>query len=75
MGFSPEFERYTLEGNEDAIINLQSQKLNAGYYFTSSNKQNAWGALVGVAHQEISFNPGSYFWIYSVGLNWELRFR
>ncbi|MDP2069208.1 MAG: YaiO family outer membrane beta-barrel protein [Lutibacter sp.] len=75
MGFSPEFERYTLEGNEDAIINLQSQKLNVGYYFTSSNKQNAWGALVGVAHQEISFKPGSYFWIYSVGLNWELKFR
>jgi YaiO family outer membrane protein len=75
MGFSPEFERFSLEGNEDAIINLQSQKFNAGYYFTSSNKQNAWGAILGIAHQEISFKPGSYFWIYSVGLNWELKFR
>lgn len=75
MGFSPEFERFSLEGNEEAIIHLQSQKLNAGYYFTSSNKQNAWGALLGVAHQEIKFNRGNYFWIYSVGLNWEIRFR
>ncbi len=75
MGFSPEFERFSLAGNEDAIIKLKSQKLNAGYYFTSSDKQNAWGILFGVAHQEISFKPGSYFWIYSIGLNWDLKFR
>jgi len=75
MGFSPEFERFSLEGNEEAIIDLQSQKLNVGYYFTSSNKQNAWGTQLGVTHQEINFNPGNYFWIYSVGINWELKFR
>ncbi|NEW79750.1 MAG: YaiO family outer membrane beta-barrel protein [Gelidibacter sp.] len=75
MGFSPEFERFSLGGNEETIIDLQSQKFNFGYYFTSSNKQNAWGTLLGVTHQEISFNPGNYFWIYSIGLNWELKFR
>ncbi|OGS74672.1 MAG: hypothetical protein A3F91_13095 [Flavobacteria bacterium RIFCSPLOWO2_12_FULL_35_11] len=75
MGFSPEFERFSLEGNEETIIDLQSQKLNVGYYFTSSNKQNAWGTQFGVTHQEISFNQGNYFWIYSIGLNWELKFR
>lgn len=75
MGFSPEFERFSLGGNEETIIDLKSQKLNAGYYFTSSNKQNAWGAQFGITHQEISFNPGNYFWIYSIGLNWALKFR
>lgn len=75
MGFSPEIDRFEFEGNEDAIIDLQSQKFNVGYYFTSSNKQNAWGALLGVTHQEISFDQGNYFWIYSIGLNWELKFK
>ena len=75
MGFSPEIDRFQFEGNEEAIIDLQSQKFNVGYYFTSSNKQNAWGAQFGVTHQEISFDPGNYFWIYSIGLNWALKFR
>ncbi|HEY9168964.1 MAG TPA: YaiO family outer membrane beta-barrel protein [Lutibacter sp.] len=75
MGFSPEIDRFNFEGHEDAIIELQSQKFNVGYYFTSSNKQNAWGTQLGVTHQEISFNPGNYFWIYSIGLNWKLKFR
>lgn len=75
MGFSPEIDRFQFEGNEDAIIDLQSQKFNVGYYFTSSNKQNAWGTQFGVTHQEISFDPGNYFWIFSIGLNWELKFR
>lgn len=75
MGFSPEIDRFQFEGNEDAIIDLQSQKFNVGYYFTSSNKQNTWGTQIGVTHQEISFDPGNYFWIYSIGLNWALKFR
>jgi len=75
MGFSPEIDRFNFGGNENAIIDLQSQKFNVGYYFTSSNKRNAWGTQFGVTHQEISFDPGNYFWIYSVGLNWELKFR
>ncbi|MFA5296945.1 MAG: YaiO family outer membrane beta-barrel protein [Lutibacter sp.] len=75
MGYSPETYIFEFGGNEDTVIDLQSQKLNAGYYFTSSNKQNAWGAQLGVTHQEISFNPGNYFWIYSIGVSWELKFR
>jgi YaiO family outer membrane protein len=75
MAYSHEIDRFIVEVNEEAIIELQSQKLNVGYYFTSKNKQNAWGAQFGITHQEISFDPGNYFWIYSVGLNWELKFR
>lgn len=75
IGFSPEIYRFEFQGNENAIVNLKSQKLNVGYFFTSKNNKNAWGVQTGVSHQEISFNPGSYFWIYSVSLSWNLRFR
>lgn len=75
MGFSPDIYRFDFEGNEDEIINLKSQKLNFGYYFTSQNNKNAWGIQAGISHQEISFDPGSYFWIYSFGVSWDIKFR
>lgn len=75
IGFSPELYRFNFEGNEDAIINLESQKINFGYYFTSKSKQNAWGTQLGISHQEISFNPGNFFWVYSLGVSWELKFK
>ncbi|RLD25796.1 MAG: hypothetical protein DRI75_12820, partial [Bacteroidetes bacterium] len=59
----------------NAIINLQSQKLNLGYYFTSKNSKNSWGMQGGVSHQEISFDLGNYFWIYSFSLSWQVKFR
>ena len=75
IGFSPEVYRFNFNGNENSIVKLKSQKLNFGYYFTSKNNRNAWGFQAGISHQEIVFNPGSYFWIYSLGLSWDLRFR
>ncbi|WP_367754394.1 YaiO family outer membrane beta-barrel protein [Flavobacterium sp. WC2430] len=75
MGFSPEINQFNFSGNETAIVDLKSQKLNLSYNFTSKNKQNAWGTQFGVAHQEISFDQGNYFWIYSLAVSWDLRFR
>ncbi len=75
MGFSPDIYRFNFDGNENSIINLNSQKFNLGYYFTSKNNKNSWGVQAGVSHQEISFDPGNYFWIYSFGLSWDLKFR
>ncbi|MBQ0767831.1 MAG: YaiO family outer membrane beta-barrel protein [Bizionia sp.] len=75
MGFSPEVYRFDFDGNEDIIVDLKSQKLNLGYYFTSGNNKNGWGVQAGVSHQEISFDPGSYFWIYSLSLSWDIKFR
>lgn len=75
MGFSPEFFRFEFQGNENTIVNLQSQKFNLAYFFTTHKNKNAWGVRTEVAHQEISFDPGSYFWIYSLALSWEIRFR
>jgi YaiO family outer membrane protein len=75
MGFSPDIYRFDFEGNENSIINLKSQKLNFAYFFTSKNNKNSWGFQSGVYHQEISFDPGNYFWIYSFGVSWEIKFR
>jgi len=75
IGFSPEIYRFEFDGNEDTIVNLNSQKFNLGYYFTSANKKNALGIQAGISHQEISFDPGSYLWIYSIALSWDLKFR
>lgn len=75
VGFSPEINQFNI--NEDAakFVDLKAQRINLGYYFTSSNKQNAWGTQFGVSHQEIIFDQGNYFWIYSVALSWELKFK
>ncbi|MFI1744961.1 YaiO family outer membrane beta-barrel protein [Thalassobellus sediminis] len=75
IGFSPEIYLFEFEGNENTIVNLDSQKVNLGYFFTSKNNKNAWGIRTGIVHQEISFDPGTYFWIFDVGLSWELKFR
>jgi YaiO family outer membrane protein len=75
IGFSPEIYRFEFDGNEDTIVNLNSQKLNLGYYFTSANNKNTYGIQGGLSHQEISFDPGSYLWIYSISLSWDIKFR
>lgn len=75
MGVSPEANQFIFNTTDSPIINLKTQRINVGYFFTSSKNQNAWGAQFDVAHQEISFNPGNYFWIYSLALSWDIRFK
>ncbi|WP_100613406.1 YaiO family outer membrane beta-barrel protein [Confluentibacter citreus] len=75
MGFSPDIYRLDFEGVENVIVNLQSQKLNFGYFFSSKNDRNYWGLQAGVSHQEISFDPGSYLWIYSLSVSWDFNFK
>lgn len=74
-GISPELNQNYFFANDDRIVNLQSQKLNVSYYFSTHNKQNAWGAQLGIIHQEIPFDQGNYFWITTLALSWEIRFR
>lgn len=74
IGYSPEIYRFFGEGNEDAIVNLDSQKFNLGYYFSSVNNKNTYGIHAGINRQEISFDLGDYFWIYSVSLSWDVKF-
>ncbi len=75
LGYSPEVEKIRNMIDQNAIIKLNSQKFNIGYYFTMNANRNAWGANFGIAHQEISFNPGSYFWIYSLSFSCDIRIK
>lgn len=75
MGISPEVNQFIFNPNNTAIINLKTQRLNVGYFFSTAKEKNAWGAQFDIAHQEISFDPGSYFWVYSLTLSWDLRFK
>lgn len=74
MGFSPEFYRFNLEDVED-VVDLQSQKIGVGYYFTTKKKQHIVGVQFGVIHQELSFDLGNYYWMYSIALSWDFKFR
>lgn len=75
MGYSPEIDDFDPVLNQDIIIDLKSQSGNINYNFTSKSKKHAWGTKFGLTHREKSFSPDSYIWIYSLGLNWEVRYR
>ncbi|CAM4071878.1 YaiO family outer membrane beta-barrel protein [Flavobacterium antarcticum] len=75
MGLSPEFNQYAFNANDDPVVNLESQKLNVSYNFTTGNKRNAWGVQAGISHQEIIFDQGNFFWIYSLAVSWDMKFR
>lgn len=75
MGISPEVNQFKFDANDAAILNLKTQRFNVGYYFSTNKDKNAWGAQFDVAHQEISFDPGNYFWIYSLSVSWNLKFK
>ncbi|MFA9188516.1 YaiO family outer membrane beta-barrel protein [Flavobacterium sp. FBOR7N2.3] len=74
-GVSPEVNQFIFDTNDASIINLKTQRLNIGYFFTTAKEKNAWGAQFEIAHQEIIFNPDNYFWIYSFILSWDLKFK
>ncbi|MEL1240419.1 YaiO family outer membrane beta-barrel protein [Flavobacterium flavipallidum] len=75
MGVSPEVNQFIFDSNDVSIIRLQTQRFNVGYFFSTNKNKNAWGAQFDVAHQEISFDPGNYFWIYSLTVTWDLKFK
>lgn len=74
-GYSPEVNQFSNSGDQVAIFNLKSQKLNIGYNFTTPNNKNVIGLQSGITHQEIVFDPGNYVMIYFLSVSWELRFK
>lgn len=75
FGISPENNQFYLVNETNSIITLKSQKLRVEYDFSSTNDRNIWGTQFGITHQEKSFDIGSYFWVYSFTLSWELKFK
>jgi len=75
FGFSPEIDRFPINENEQVIFDLKSQKIALGYYFTTSNKKNAWGASFSLSHEEKSYARGNYFLVYSLGISYRVKFK
>ena len=75
FGVSPELDRFVADLDQETIFQLDSQKLNLGYFFSSKNKKNAWGFKVNVYREEKPFSPGDYFLYTSLGVSYDLRFK
>jgi len=75
FGFSPEIDRFPINENEQAIFDLKSQKVALGYYFTSSDRKNAWGTSLSFSSEEKSYARGEYFLVYSLGVSYRVKFK
>jgi YaiO family outer membrane protein len=75
MGYSPENNQNNISVNLAPVFELKSQRVNAGYFFSTSDKKYNWGTQFGITHQEKAFDQGNYFWIYTFALSWEVKFK
>jgi YaiO family outer membrane protein len=75
LGFSPEYDPFPLNENENPTFDLKSQKMGVGYYFSSKSKRNTWGSKLGVSRVEKSVSRGDYFVIYTLGISYNVKFK
>ncbi|MCL7753504.1 YaiO family outer membrane beta-barrel protein [Polaribacter sp. Z022] len=75
FGISPELDRFVTNVGQDEIFQLDSQKINLGYYFSSKSKINAWGFSANFYREEKPFSPGDYFLYTSLGVSYRVRFK
>jgi len=74
FGYSPQIDRFVTD-NQKSIIKINSQQIGVNYYFSTNSRKNRWGTNFSVAHQELSFSPGEYMYVYSFGINYYLKFK
>lgn len=77
MGYSPEL-RQLKDGDEllaETLLYIESQRLRLEYQFTGKKiKSNIYKANLGVARQELVFDSGNFFWGFSAGITYQVRF-
>lgn len=75
-GFSPELRQFTSGDQllEETLLYIESQRFSCEYQFTSKNNLNSYLTNIGVMRQELIFAPGSYFWSFSAGLTYQVKF-
>lgn len=76
FGFSPELRQFT-SGEDilaETLLFIESQRLSCEYQFTTKNSPNVYRTRLGVTRQELAFAPGSYFWSFSAGLTYQVKF-
>ena len=75
FGASPALDRFVPGFTGKEIFQLESQKINFGYYFTSKNNRNVWGFTSGFFREEKPFAKGEYFLYGSFGVSYGIRFK
>lgn len=58
----------------ETLLYLESQQLNIEYQFTIKENPNLYKASIGVTRQELSFDPGKFFYAASIGLDYQFKF-
>lgn len=69
FGFSPEVNRFGFDNVYEPIVSLKSQKFDISNNFKIINNKNVIGAGLSLIRQESVFDPGKYFWIFSLKIN------
>ncbi len=76
VGFTPELQQ-VFSGQTllaETLFFVGSQRLNFEYQFTPKKSPNIYRANIGVRRQEIASNLGNYFWAFSAGLTYQVKF-
>ncbi len=76
MGFSPELRQLTQNGTllSETLLYLESQRLNMEYQFTGKGGPSVYKTRLGLAREELTSNPGNYFWSLLGGLTYKVKF-
>ncbi|WP_291865356.1 YaiO family outer membrane beta-barrel protein [Maribacter sp.] len=77
VGYSSELKQ--LRNAQDTLLAetvfyVESQQLLFEYQFTGKKNPNIYKANLGIAHQELVFNPGKFFWSVSAGITYQVKF-
>ena len=75
FGVSPEVERFVANVDQQTIFQLDSQKINLGYFFSSKNKKNAWGFTADFYREEKPFSKGDFFLYAAFGVSYNVKFK
>ena len=58
----------------ETLLYLESQQIQIEYQFTIKENPSVYRASMGITRQELSFDPGKFFYPASIGLDYQFKF-
>ena len=76
IGFIPELRQLTANNTllAETLFFVESQQIILEYQFPGNNVANLFKAQLGLTHQELVFEPGTFFWAVTGGFKYHVRF-
>ena len=76
VGFIPELRQLTANNTllAETLFFVESQQIILEYQFPGNNIANLFKAQLGITHQELVFEPGTFFWAVTGGFKYNVRF-